>query len=67
MSYERSSIDEQAAAYEAWRDSEMAQGKYKTEHNGAKNGGGGYGYRHEVKAASKKLRRAADKKEARNA
>lgn len=41
----------------------MANTKGKTEHAGAKNGGGGmWGRRAEVKAHSNKRRRAADKK-----
>lgn len=36
--------------------------KIKTEHNGAKNGGGYWGKRAEAKRISKKLRRAASKK-----
>jgi hypothetical protein len=39
--------------------------KVKTEHAGAKNGGGFWGRRREAKQLSKKLRRARDKKEAR--
>lgn len=35
----------------------------KSEHNGAKNGGGHYGKREEAKALSKKVRRQASKKE----
>ena len=34
----------------------------KTEHGGAKNGGGYYGTRREAKDYSRKLRRAADKR-----
>jgi hypothetical protein len=35
--------------------------KIKTEHNGAKNGGGHWGKRDEAKRISKKIRRADDK------
>mgnify|MGYP003629252762 CR=1 len=35
----------------------------KTDHNGAKNGGGHWGTRHEAKKISGKLRRKAAKKE----
>lgn len=37
--------------------------KLKTEHAGAKNGGGYWGTREEVKAASRKIRRSQSKKE----
>lgn len=40
----------------------MGREKLKTEHAGAKNGGGGYGKRTEVKAESKRKRRAVDRK-----
>jgi hypothetical protein len=40
----------------------MALAKIKTEHNGAKNGGGFWGTRHEAKKLSKKARRTAGKK-----
>lgn len=40
----------------------MARSKLKTEHAGAKNGGGHWGRRAEAKKDSKKRRRAADKK-----
>lgn len=44
----------------------MAHGRrIKTEHAGAKNGGGYYGRRVEAKTNSKKKRRANDKREAR--
>ncbi len=39
----------------------------KTEHAGAKNGGGHWGPRAEAKALSNKARREADKQEARDA
>lgn len=39
----------------------------KTEHSGAKNGGGHWGKREEAKQKSKKLRRQLDKKEKDNA
>lgn len=39
----------------------------KTEHAGAKNGGGHWGTRAEAKELSKKARRAGDKKESRHA
>ena len=40
----------------------MAYGKnIKTEHSGAKNGGGYWGRREEAKKHSKKIRRAVDK------
>lgn len=39
----------------------MALAKVKTEHAGAKNGGGAWGTREEAKVASKKRRRRADK------
>ena len=42
----------------------MANGKIKTEHTGAKNGGGYWGTRKEAKTYSKKARRSADKKAA---
>ena len=42
----------------------MAEPKVKTEHNGAKNGGGGWGHRADMKRASKKRRRAQSKKAA---
>ena len=35
----------------------------KTEHSGAKNGGGYWGKREEAKTSSRKIRRANDKKE----
>jgi len=40
--------------------------KLKTEHNGAKNGGGAWTRRADAKAESKSLRRANDKKEVEN-
>ena len=40
----------------------MALKKLKTEHAGAKNGGGHWGTRAEAKSGSKKARRAADKR-----
>jgi len=39
----------------------MAYDRLKPDHNGAKNGGGGYGKRADVKRASKKLRRELDR------
>ena len=39
----------------------MAYDKVKTEHTGAKNGGGGYGHRVDVKQASRKRRRRASR------
>ena len=42
----------------------MSHSKCKTEHAGAKNGGGFYGKRAEAKAASRVKRRTADKEEA---
>jgi len=45
----------------------MAYDKLKPEHTGAKNGGGGWGRREQVKQASRSRRRAADKAEARQA
>lgn len=38
----------------------------KTDHNGAKNGGGHWGTRHEAKKLSSKLRRKAAKTEIKN-
>lgn len=35
--------------------------KLKTEHSGAKNGGGHWGTRHEAKSVTKKLRRIRNK------
>ena len=43
----------------------MAKG-FKTEHSGAKNGGGHWGTRHEAKKLSKKLRRQKAKAECKN-
>lgn len=40
----------------------MAFGKIKTEHSGAKNGGGHWGARADAKIISKKLRRKKSKK-----
>jgi hypothetical protein len=45
----------------------MAYPKVKTEHAGAKNGGGSYGHREDVKKASNHRRRAAAKREIRRA
>lgn len=42
----------------------MANEVVKTEHAGAKNGGGYWGYRADAKAMSNRTRRAADKAEA---
>ena len=42
----------------------MAYDKVKTEHAGAKNGGGGDGHRADVKLASRRRRRRADGREA---
>ncbi len=42
----------------------MALAKSRTEHNGAKNGGGHWGRRDEAKAASRRHRREAGKAEA---
>jgi hypothetical protein len=41
----------------------VAYGKLKTEHAGAKNGGGGWGHREDVKLYSRKRRRAVDRQE----
>ncbi|MHA2067270.1 MAG: hypothetical protein ACXABY_23125 [Candidatus Thorarchaeota archaeon] len=41
--------------------------KVKTEHSGAKNGGGYWGKREEAKKVSNKARRENDKKEAKKA
>jgi hypothetical protein len=43
----------------------MAYDKLKTEHVGAKNGGGGYGHRVDVKKASNRRRRAWSRRETR--
>jgi hypothetical protein len=40
----------------------MSLGKIKTEHAGAKNGGGHWGHRNDAKAISKKQRRKGSKK-----
>jgi len=40
----------------------MTMNKIKTEHNGAKNGGGYWGKRVEAKRISNKIRRADEKK-----
>lgn len=41
--------------------------RVKSEHTGAKNGGGFWGKRDEAKTASKKLRRQSDAREAKHA
>jgi hypothetical protein len=44
----------------------LGKRKHKSEHTGAKNGGGHWGTREEAKRASKKQRRCADKDLVRN-
>ena len=45
----------------------MANAKLKTEHNGAKNGGGAWDTRFNAKKASRKARRSNDKRLVRQA
>lgn len=44
----------------------LGKRKNKSEHSGAKNGGGHWGTRNEAKQISKKSRRSRDKEEIRN-
>jgi hypothetical protein len=46
-------------------EADVALDKLKTEHTGAKNGGGGYGHRADVKHASNRRRRRESRRQER--